>query len=63
MVACANDLLLYNLVESNADYSRLQDNVTTIDHHILTTRNANVQSSTNNPEVIRQTRDIKQQIK
>ena len=36
MVACANDLLLYNLVESNADYSRLQDNVTTIDHHILT---------------------------
>ena len=32
LVAYVDDLLLYKPVESNADYNRMQEDVTTIDH-------------------------------
>ena len=34
LVICADDLLLYKPVESNADYNRMQEDVTTIDHRM-----------------------------
>ena len=43
LVAYADDLLLYKPVESNADYNRVQEDVTTIDHwmsHNFLTLNA-----------------------
>ena len=43
LVAYADDLLLYKPVESNADYNRMQEDVTTIDHwmsHNFLTLNA-----------------------
>ena len=38
LVAYADDLLLYKPVDSNADYSRVQEDLTTIDH--WTSRNS-----------------------